>query len=63
MPKKKVRVKPDIAATRSIEDEIRDVLNWIAVFKTEYDLPAEVVSQLKKRLESIAVKVGRLECR
>ena len=39
-------------------DEIRDIINWIAVFETEYKLPAEVVQQLKSRLEKLANELG-----
>lgn len=35
-------------------DEIREIINWIAVFETEYNLPAEVVEKLKSRLEKVA---------
>ena len=41
---------------KEIEDALRDVINWVAVFNTEYDLPKEVVTQLKKKLQ----KIGKL---
>jgi len=41
-----------------VNDEIRDIINWISVFEDEYNLPAEVVDELKKRLEDIAAKLG-----
>ena len=41
-----------------ITDEIRDTINWISVFEDEYNLPAEVVDELRKRLEDIAIKLS-----
>jgi len=45
-------------AFKKCTDEIRDIINWIAVFETEYKLPAEVVQQLRSRLEKIANDLG-----
>jgi hypothetical protein len=45
-------------AIKEIENEIRDMINWVAVFETEYELPKEVVDKLKERLEGIASKLG-----
>ena len=38
---------------KEIEDTLRDTINWVAVFETEYDLPKEVVAKLKKKLQKI----------
>jgi len=43
---------------QEVGNEIRDTINWIKVFEEEYDLPAEVVQQLRERLEGIATKLG-----
>lgn len=43
---------------KEVSDEIRDIINWIKVFEEEYNLPAEVVTQLRSRLEAIAQKLG-----
>ncbi len=53
MPKKASR-------TQAVEDEIRDIINWVKVFETEYELPKEVVEELSERLEKLAVDVGKL---
>ncbi len=45
-------------AFKQCTDEIRDIINWIAVFETEYKLPAEVVGQLRSRLEKLATNLG-----
>lgn len=42
----------------AIEGEIRDIINWLEVFKEEYDLPAEAEKVLRKKLEALAKKVG-----
>ena len=42
----------------AVEDEIRDIINWVAVFETEYGLDKEVVDQLRAKLESLSKKVS-----
>lgn len=44
----------DTEKIKAVEDEIREIINWIKVFETEYKLPEEVVEQLRSRLEKIA---------
>lgn len=51
-------VEIDAKSFKKATDELRDILNWIAVFEEEYSLPAEVVSQLKGRLEKVANLLG-----
>lgn len=48
------------AKTREAENQIRDLLNWIAVFDEEYSLPPEVTSTLQKGLLSLAKKISKL---
>ena len=48
---------------KDVEDEIRDIINWVAVFEQEYDMPKEAVDTLMNRLHEIARKVGWLHCR
>jgi len=63
MAKKKKAVrkaKPKKAAkiSVSIENDIRDIVNWLAVFKEEYDIPREAVSVLRAKLEALARKAS-----
>ncbi len=51
-------VEIDAKSFKKAADELRDTLNWIAVFEEEYSLPAEAVSQLRDRLEKIANLLG-----
>ncbi len=51
-------VEIDTKSFKKATDELRDMLNWIAVFEEEYNLPAEAVDQLKERLEKIANLLG-----
>jgi hypothetical protein len=51
-------VEVDDATFKEVEDQIRDTVNWVKVFEEEYDLPVEVVNQLRERLEGIAKKLG-----
>ncbi len=46
------------ATFKEVENEVRDIINWIKVFEEEYNLPAEVVNQLRSRLEGVATKLG-----
>ena len=51
-------VEVEDATFKEVANEIRDIINWIKVFEEEYKLPAEVVSQLRTRLEGISGKLG-----
>ena len=48
----------DDQAMNEVASEIRDIINWVKVFETEYSLPKEVVDQLTTRLEGVATKLG-----
>lgn len=48
-------------AKQEIVDELRDLLNWIAVFQEEYDLPTEVYTTLRDKVEQIAYSLEKLE--
>jgi hypothetical protein len=50
----------DVTKVKAIEDEIRDLINWIAVFETEYNLDKEIVDQLRNKLEDLSKKVNEL---
>ena len=47
--------------TKKIEDKIREIINWLEAFKTEYDLPAEAHDKLRSQLEELAGIVGSSE--
>ncbi len=53
----------DMSEVKSLEDEVRDLINWVAVFDQEYDLPKEVTDKLLQRLHSVARKIGWLRCK
>jgi len=53
-------VKPEtVIATENV---VRDVRNWLAVFKTEYDIPDEAYDKLHKKIEEIGTNVGNIKC-
>ncbi len=52
----------DVNEVQKVEDEIRDLMNWVAVFEKEYDLPKEVVETLHSKLHNIAQRIGWLKC-
>ena len=43
---------------KEAEDTLRDVMNLVAVFETEYDLPAEVVKDLNDKLQKVSAIIG-----
>ena len=54
--KKKVCApEEDIAA---VEDKIRDLINWIAVQKTEDEISDKLAEELTDKLRDIAEKLG-----
>jgi len=55
---KKAKPKKAVKISVSIENDIRDIVNWLAVFKEEYDIPREAVSVLRAKLEALARKAS-----
>ncbi|MBI4919124.1 hypothetical protein HY837_04280 [archaeon] len=53
----------DMDEVKNVEDELRELINWVAVFEQEYDLPKEVTEKLLQRLHSVARKIGWLRCK
>ena len=43
---------------QEVADELRDIINWVAVFNEEYNLPEEVADKLKSRLLAVAEKLN-----
>ncbi|MBI2564608.1 hypothetical protein HYV79_01310 [Candidatus Woesearchaeota archaeon] len=58
-----VRASLDTNEIKNVENELRDLMNWVAVFEQEYDLPREVVDKLLNKIHSIAKKIGWLRCK
>ena len=48
------------AKQREAQNQVRDLLNWLAVFEEEYNLQPEVTSTMQKGLLSLAEKIGKL---
>lgn len=46
---------------KEVENKLRDLINWVSVFDTEYDLPNEVKEKLQERLYEIANDLGFVE--
>lgn len=45
---------------KDVEDCIRDIKAWLAVFKREYNVSEEAYDTLLTKLEEIAAKVGKI---
>lgn len=43
-----------------LENEIRDVINWLAVFEEEQDLQMGATTQLREKLYKLAIDLGKL---
>jgi len=48
----------DYNKIKEVENELRDIINWVKVFEEEYGLESEVVDTLINRLENVAKKIG-----
>ncbi len=48
------------AKLRDAQNQVRDILNWLAVFEEEYHLPEEVTSTMQKSLMSLSQKINKL---
>lgn len=43
-----------------LENEIRDIINWLAVFEEEQDLKQGATNKLRERLYKLAQDLGKL---
>lgn len=64
VPSLKPTTRPQMSSEeiKKIEDDLRDLMNWIAVFEKEYDLPREVVDTLHNKIHNLAQRIGWLRC-
>ncbi|GEM_PF-1588080 len=54
------KIRPETVA--AAENAVRDTKNWLAVFKTEYDVPDEAVKKLHEKLDQISDNMRGLKC-
>jgi len=54
----KVSVQP----VRDVENAVRDLKNWLAVFKTEYDVADEAVKVLHQKIDEFSDKLRGVTC-
>lgn len=52
----------DVKTVRDAENSVRDVKNWLAVFKTEYDVSGEAYKVLQQKVEELGSKIGGIKC-
>lgn len=52
----------DNKSVRNVGNVVRDVRNWLAVFKTEYDIPKEAYDVLHKKIEELGSKMVGIKC-
>jgi hypothetical protein len=59
MPRIK-RIMPE--PVHSAENCVRDIKNWLAIFKIEYDVPNEAVKVLHRELDEIGASMANITC-
>ncbi len=52
----------DVKTVRDAENSVRDFKNWLAVFKTEYDMADEAVKVLHQKVDEIGSKIAGITC-
>ena len=52
----------DVKTVRDAENSVRDLRNWLAVFKTEYDVSEEAYKTLNAKIEELGSKIGGIKC-
>src|SRR5574342_264022 len=52
----------DNKSVRNVENVVRDVRNWLAVFKTEYGISGEAYDTLHKKIEELGSKMAGIKC-
>ncbi len=52
----------DVKTVRDAENSVRDVRNWLAVFKTEYGISEEAYKTLHSKIEELGAKIGGITC-
>lgn len=55
-----MEVKPE--TVRNAENIVRDVKNWLAVFKTEYNVADEAMKVLTEKIDEIGSKMTGITC-
>lgn len=51
-----------VDTVRAAENCVRDIKNWLAVFKTEYDVADEAVKVLHQKLDEIGASMAGIKC-
>jgi len=52
----------DDKTVRDAENSVRDLRNWLAVFKTEYGVAEEAYKKLHDKIEELGTKIGGITC-
>jgi hypothetical protein len=52
----------DVKTVRDAENSVRDLRNWLAVFKTEYGISEEAYKTLHSKIEELGSKIGGITC-
>lgn len=52
----------NVKSVRDVENAVRDFKNWLAVFKTEYDVSDEAVKILHGKVDAFSDSLRGLKC-
>lgn len=47
---------------KDVENALRDMMNWVAVFAGEYNVAKEAVDKLNEKIQEIAQLAGNIKC-
>ena len=50
----------DASKIEAAANALRDAKNWLAVFKTEYDINDEAINKLHEKLDEVGEKIGQI---
>jgi predicted nuclease with TOPRIM domain len=51
--------KPDV---KGVAEKIRQLKEWLAVFQEEYDIPADAMDTLSKKIDELVDEVADITC-
>ncbi|MBD3303732.1 hypothetical protein GF343_01180 [Candidatus Woesearchaeota archaeon] len=51
--------KPDV---KDVAEKIRQLKEWLAVFQEEYDIPADAMETLNKKINELVDEVADITC-
>ena len=57
-----MKAKVDVSTVKDTADKLREIKNWLAVFKEEYGISDEAVEKLSSKIDAIANDLADVHC-